>query len=781
MKRLLPAFGLLLVSLPVLAQTQPFDMTPERGTETPAEAMPPATSPQPQPSVTPAAPVTPAPAVSSVRNLRRNMVPFPNLVLAGETDRRVWTFWLTGEQALSAATFHMAYQSAIVVAPEASTLEIFINGTSVLKEPVRSPDRISELQVPVPVGVLKQGDNTFAINISQRHRTDCTVESTYDLWTEIKPEGTYLSLTTSGPGLNRLEDIAAIGVDEQGATAFNLVVPALDRTAIPTSVVRLAQTIAIAANMPNQSFEVSREPSFGPGPGHMPVMVGTASELSEALPNLPAAATTSPYAGFLEKQDGTGSMLIVSGPNWQAVDTAIAGIGAPLDRPAGVQRAVLSTSRWRAPDAPIFRERGNKTFAELGVATQEFSGRRFRADFAFGIPADFYANNYGEATILLDAAYSPEVLAGSHIDVYVNSNIAATVPITQAGGAILRHFPVSVTMRHFRPGANVIAVEAVLATQADKVCAPGATANTNQRFVLFNTSELHLPNFARIARRPDLAGFSGTGFPYNRTDTPLSLFIADHQAETLSAASTLLGRLAVAAGRQIPLAASSLAAASAEDAIFIGPTGSVEFQALQQTGISDQAAGSWAADTGRNNTSVDQTNTDETFAKWREELSGRGWRGRVSSFQDWLSRTFDFTVGSLRLLPSAAPPYLPGRDVKLVVAQQESPSAEKTWTVVTAPTAAILRDATRSLTAQTNWVNLSGQMSTLDSADTVEVVRTGSPKFVPTQDFSLFNYRLVAANWLSGNPLSYAGGLFLACVLLGLATSVFLSGLGRGK
>jgi hypothetical protein len=299
--------------------------------------------------------------------------------------------------------------------------------------------------------------------------------------------------------------------------------------------------------------------------------------------------------------------------------------------------------------------------------------------------------------------------------------------------------------------------------------------------VLFDTSELHLPNYARIARRPDLAGLAGTGFPYNRAESPVSLFVADNSPETLSSASTLVARMAVAAGRRIPLASSSLASASAENAIFVGPVAAIDPQVLQQTGISDQAAGSWAAESGRADGSTTQPRTDETFARWREELSGRGWRGKVSSFQDWLQRTFDLTVASLRILPGKVPPYLPGRDIRLVAAQQESPSGGSSWTLFTAPTPALLQDATRVLTQEANWSRLAGQIATLDVKGNVRIARAGNPKFVPTQEFSITNYRLVAANWLSGNPLSYASGLFVVCVVLGFATSRLLSGLGRGR
>ena len=97
------------------------------------------------------------------------------------------------------------------------------------------------------------------------------------------------------------------------------------------------------------------------------------------------------------------------------------------------------------------------------------------------------------------------MLPGSHIDIYVNGNIASTVPITSRNGGIFRHLPIRVTMRHFRPGPNRIDIEAVLMTQADKICAPGASASHEPRFALFDSSELRVPRFARMAQLPNLA------------------------------------------------------------------------------------------------------------------------------------------------------------------------------------------------------------------------------------------------------------------------------------
>ena len=207
----------------------------------------------------------------------------------------------------------------------------------------------------------------------------------------------------------------------------------------------------------------------------------------------------------------------------------------------------------------------------LVLQTRNFNGRRLRTEFAIGVPSDFYANEYGKATILLDAAYSEDVLPGSQINIYVNDNIAATLPITTRGGEILRHFPIGFTMRHFRPGANLITLEAVLNTRSDTVCAPGTGAIAPTRFALFDTSEFVMPDFARIGTMPNLAGLSGTSFPYGRSDKPLPVIINNGGEKTYSAAATLLARMSVAAGR--PLEVDPRATANStvnSNALFMG-------------------------------------------------------------------------------------------------------------------------------------------------------------------------------------------------------------------
>lgn len=776
------AFSLLLSTAAALSQSAPFDMSPERSERGPTVIAPnfpiaPQSDAQRQPSVAPA-PQPPAPETG----FRRYLVPSSQLVMAGEIDRRSWSVSLTQEQAESAAELHIGYQNAVVAAPELSTLRILINNSPVIEQAVGSPNGIGDLHAKIPAGLLKPGANTFSIETELRHRTDCTIESTYELWTEIDPAHAFLTFDAADAGhMRRIDDIASLGPDERGETEFTIVMPSLDLAANTAAALRLAEGLALMAKMPNQTVRVVTKPEEKSGrPGHINVLLGTPAELAPIMRNLPSGASMSSVATFVNDPELGPSTLVVSGPTWNMIASAIETIVKPVDRAPETPRTTLNTGTWRFPDPPMFNGAGRATFDQLGASTEEFSGRRFRTSIAVGIPSDFYAYAYGEARLLLDAAYSQDVLPGSRIDIYVNGNIATTMPITRSGGGILRHFPVGVTMRHFRPGANIITIEAVLRTAADATCAPGATGLDTPRFALFDTSEFSMPQFARIGRRPDLSGISGTGFPYNRTTTVIPLLLEPGSVEALSAAATFLARMSVAAGRLIPVdPAVSPAAAADRNAIFVGSIGSIQPQLLAQLGISDEAQTGWGNAPASNGKS-DSAATNEMLDRWKQELSGSGWRGSLNTFKEWFAQRFDIMPGSLRLRPQDTSAFMPGDDVTLLMTQRASPAGNGTWTAVTAPNADALAEGMRSMVQRDAWDNIAGQVTTFKQAtQQVNNVQVGRFEFVATQPPSFSNYRLIAANWLSANTLSYASAVVVMCMLLGVATYALLSAFGR--
>ncbi|MDE1995712.1 MAG: cellulose biosynthesis cyclic di-GMP-binding regulatory protein BcsB, partial [Rhizobiaceae bacterium] len=244
------------IQTPVQIPVQTPVQTPARITvQTPVQATPVPTQTQTQTPVVVTPPVVvkqqPPAAAASAGNIRRYVVPFANFRLEGEYDRRSWSIYLTPEQAAASAKFNFAYQNSIVVAPEASKLTILLNNRSIGEQQIESSDNPTAVSFDVPRGLLQPGANLVTFEVTQRHRTDCTIQSTYELWSDIDPAQTFLSFAEKDAArLASTDAIRAIGVDQAGKTQFNLVVPALAQPGTTKPLLRLTQGLALLSGMP---------------------------------------------------------------------------------------------------------------------------------------------------------------------------------------------------------------------------------------------------------------------------------------------------------------------------------------------------------------------------------------------------------------------------------------------------------------------------------------------------------------------------------------------------
>ncbi|NSZ85669.1 cellulose biosynthesis cyclic di-GMP-binding regulatory protein BcsB [Agrobacterium tumefaciens] len=818
----LTALMLGVVATGAMAQSSPFDMSPEKPAQTapapvPSPTLPPAVPRQPQPaqqstqpavgqppvvmqpapapqpplrpltppvSMPPQGQARPVPVQASspaADSRRRYILPYEKLSLSGEMDRRQWSIYLTPEQVNAAVSLNIGYQNAIVVAPEDSNFQVSLNNVPLDTARIEAPDGEGNVSLKIPPGVLQVGANVVTLGVQQRHRTDCTIQSTYDLWTDVNPANTYIGFNADVAGnFTNIDDIQATGPDAKAATSIEIVAPALGNPAFADSLLRLSQALALRTQMPNQTIRFVAAPSAERKAGTLVVLVGTAREIAGFTGAVPPEASAGAFAGFDTTAPGGLSPLFVSGPTPQAVQAAIETLFSSISRTPGAQRTTFSTRSWHAPDVPLVMSDRRIALSELGLESSEFGGRRFRNEFYVGMPADFYASAYGEAAMLLDAAYSSQVLPGSHIDIYVNDEIASTVPISNNGGGIFRHLPINVTMRHFKPGPNKITIEAVLMTAQDQVCAPGAPASTTPRFALFDTSEIHIPDYAQIGRKPDLAAMSGAGQPYRFAANPVALSLDRFDNDTMSAAATLVSRLASAAGYPIKVetVASPLVIGD-RDALFVGTISQFPQSLISQFNLVPSSQISWKMGTG---VQPPAQNSETLFNDWRERVDGGIWQGQVSSFEEWMKRNFDLSSDTLRFLPAAEQPYAPPGNVSFMLVQGLSPSGEGVWTLATAPTSAELRDGMSSMVRENHWRDVTGRVAAYDSgAEKIETVEVGQPYFYVTRAFSLSNWRLIAANWLSSNVLSYSLAFIGFVSLLGFATFAMLRMMGRHR
>ena len=210
------------------------------------------------PEVSTAATATPAGG-----ELVRYIIPQRTLRLAGENDQRSWSVFLTANEAAQQAELSVAYKNAIVVMPEASRLRVVINNAVVLETPLSSSDDFKTVSMALPAGLLRAGGNVLRMQAFQRHRTDCSVQSTYELWTDIDPTKTQISFEGGGTTslLQSLQDLPAVGYGPDGITRIHIVAPATAQGAAIENVLKLSQAIGVLGAYPNPDVQVLDRPA----------------------------------------------------------------------------------------------------------------------------------------------------------------------------------------------------------------------------------------------------------------------------------------------------------------------------------------------------------------------------------------------------------------------------------------------------------------------------------------------------------------------------------------
>jgi len=775
----------------------------------------PAQPPKPEPpKPEPAKPIPAAPREAAAGSAFRPLLPAARVSLEGEADARTWAFYLTQDEAGADIELNVAYQNALVVMPEASRLTVRVNGERALEAPIASSVRQARLSATIRKGLLRPGQNTIRFEAVQRHRTDCSVASTYELWTRIEGAGTGLSFKSPSAALRRLrsiDDLPAVGADESGQTTLRIIAPSVPRTVAANPIFAVAQAIALRGRFSQPVVQVSERPVGPARPGTLTIVLATSAELPDLLGEVPEQARGNSFLGFISSSKLGPSTLLITGNSWQDIESIVeTNLTNTVARPSNISRKVMDTATWHLPDAPFISDEQVLPFSELGIPSQESTGRRLRVRAVVAFPGDFYARAYGEARLYLDGAYSAEVRPGdSHIEVFVNGNVAATVPLNESGGSLFQHFPIKVPLRNFRSGINEIWLEAVTLTNSDLACGPGATLPGRSRFALFDSSALAFPDFAKIGLRPNLAATAGTAFPYSVAPRT-ALILGRHDAANYGAAATLLARLAQQASR--PLAIDALASPSAvsgQPALVIGAAGQLPSGILPRVGIAENVRTTWPSRSddvvvgpdsegsavfdavikgfqgrqGRPQSTTADTaprTTDELRDRWRGSLGGP-FAGYFVSLDQWLQRTFDLSFAQLRVPITSTTLYEPASGTDMIVAQAADPDTRQVWTAFVVRHEAALESTVARLTMPGNWAALSGKLTAYQGSQGFQVQAADTTSFVMTRPFSLANMRLVLANWMSSNIAVYALALLMACICLGIGTSLVLRRLGQQR
>lgn len=609
---------------------------------------------------------------------------------------------LSMRKTIGSATLKLRGSHSTALLATRSQLSVVLNDQVVTQIPLDGATPTLHHDIALPVDLLLPDFNRVTFRVVQHYAANGP-ESPFapELWTQIDTTRSTIALDAVDRAVTpRLADLAEIFTPKEHGNRRIAVLSAspilLDENALRAgSLISQAlglrlryAPLAIAAGKPRRPQTADATPShaldLSPWNGQDAVLFGTRDQIAPFMPAATVARITGPFLGlYPQPSNPSRVLLLVSGrdddellraatvltfdnfPYPPAPEAVIQNVELP-DWSEGLADKALSPGR-------------SYSFKELGFDTRTLNGyHREEAEISFFLPADFHVKEQDKATLSLHYALGAGLEPGSLINVLVNREFATTIRVENTRATIVEADRHAIPMRLFRPGENTLTLAPhFLPGDRNALASPG----DGMLMSLFSDSTLKLPKLPRFTVLPNLELLARTGFPL--TDKPdgseTRLWVTGDDAETLSAAYTLLGRLVQTTGMPLfRLHASFDPKAPREDLIVVAPRKSLPADLLSPV----QPEGSL-----RNRLEHQLT------SRWPKT-----------------QRFFD------RLTPARPDVDLSKPlGARILVAQFESPfQADRTATVFTAESATLLRSGMYSLVTPGPWSGLHGAWTLWD-------------------------------------------------------------------
>lgn len=505
--------------------------------------------------------------VIPLSNLRDDQ---PDVTLNGETETVVLRAVLPPVVGLTSAVLALTYENGIDILPEKGAMSVFINGSPVADLPLSAFRGPVNASITLPGSLIRPGENQIVFQTSAQHRAICTVRGTYDLWARVNLAASSLTLLSDG------------GVPEPDLAMMRQLLASADRAREPLAILYPGSEIDADhlgwGAMVAQSYglllgdrtprvvavPVPAKPAGGaaqtleslPLPGGKNILIGTRDRIAPILGEARAAAITGPFLAVYPlpaAADGTGGgfVTVATGRTQQEVDQAVMRL-SDVTRPLPTQTAMIvaDATAPTAPPPPPVQAEGRYRLSELGFQTVQHSGYRYTGHFDLTLPAGFAPVSDRSILFHVNGAFEGNLGPGAVLNVRVNGKSAGAMEVDKRSSGVIENGEMPLAMALFRPGPNLIEVEAELPPAGGTDCVFAVRRPT---FTLLDSSSIEIPGFARLVTLPNLRGFANTAFPYGGTAggepaPPFDLVVVGRDPAWSGAAWSLTAKLAQRAG-----------------------------------------------------------------------------------------------------------------------------------------------------------------------------------------------------------------------------------------
>lgn len=730
-------------------------------------------------------------AVADTGNLRRIGANRAALFFNGESTSKEYAFYALPAEIAGATKLVLSLQTSISTAPESSAMRVFINDQDVgtVKLTAGDPYRV---ELKVPNGLIQPGYNAVSILVDQKHRVDCTIDATYELWTQVDPEhsGFVFGGKPAASGTS-MPDLIALGGINDGRTPIH---GQISRGASSTEynrIMAVIQSLAIAGSFDRPAVTIGEEQGQGPG---IDVVVGTRTALASTLGADRVAALKDGFS-VLPDEDNQRKVLVITGQTAAEVDTAVEEfrrLGEQQQNdgtPQGLRALANTKGRALSPNSVV-------PLQNLGFIAQPFSGRLYKESLNLSMPSDFYPGDYGSLVMHLSARYAANLSRDAELILRANGETVADITLGASRNGLIDDQRLPIPLSKLRPGENTIEFEARLPTPADAVCDPLASASEDRsRLSILGSSFLEVPSFARVGRYPDIAALvSGASFSDRRDTEATSVYVPGLNSPALDAAGSFLAKMAYSSGHVMPIDLTTSVPDAGQRRIMAFATfGKLPSEIQAQTGLDLSATpaglanalqtskrGQAAPSLSFGDLSTEDVAADSSVPSQLEKVLAPATElaETVKSFASSTLSKLQPALGASG--ETSAETYQPKDDTALLIAQKEMASGG-VWTVVTSPSDETLSSTIDAVMDRPTWTRLNGSVQSFSSSGKItEQMLPHDVALFQTQPVSIGNVRLIIAGWLSNHVMEYTLAQLGAAIMLGASTFLMLK-LGRRK
>jgi hypothetical protein len=524
---------------------------------------------------------------------RFTSVPGPLRLVGVDAEQRL-TLPLSPRLEVRAATLHLEVTSSTAMLEKVSSLTVVLNGRSIAQLPYSPAQPSFSVDVPLPLDLLKAGYNDLRLRAVQHYTDRCERPQSPELWSEVDLLRSHVVLDAS------FRSIAATVADLDAVFDARLWEP-VPLTIVTASAPEDDATLragAIAAQAVALRYRFHPIPvahaepriATGPGTGVFPgldtaalaagdsLLIGTREQLAAYLDAGLVSRIGDAHLGIYPNDtDPTRAIVVISGRDaagvLRAAEAFALARGIPYPdsielRPSRVDAPALAD--YSRPNG-VYPD-GEFTFRELGLG--DTTTREEPIDLEVRLPADLFGRDDAAVELRLHFAYSAGLRDDSSVEVLLNGLLSRPIRLTSPEGGSFNDYMVSLPLKSFRPGTNVISFVPVFRGLHEGECERPAGAQLTLR----GDSRLVMPKAGHYTRLPDLGRFAESLFPVavKADGADLVVRVLGKGSDPVSATWTLLGKFAQVHG--YPLLAAQVTRgepAAGRHEIVIGPVAAV--------------------------------------------------------------------------------------------------------------------------------------------------------------------------------------------------------------